>query len=159
MPETGRIGILNVDELKQSEKIENELRTKLKENILLTKEQPIKEYWSIVANIKSEIPYGAGGNETKVGTKQFKGGAKVYIVGSYPGMCESLIVIGQHRHTGKVIRSVVRVTVVENLRVKLIYSKAVRKLYDQEAPSGASMVKTKLDAESLEKNIPIWCKL
>jgi hypothetical protein len=116
------------------------------------------DYWSIVANIKREIPYGEGKTETRIGTKQFKGGAKVYIVGSYPGMCDSLIVIGQNKHTGKFIRSIIGVTTVENFRVKLVYGKAVLNLCNQEAPNGAMIIKTKEDAEHLEKLIPEWCQ-
>jgi hypothetical protein len=57
---------------------------------MLSSEDTNQEYWSVVANIKREQPYGAGGIEIRNGTKQFKGGAKVYIIGSYPGMCDSL---------------------------------------------------------------------
>lgn len=123
-------------------------------SIMLTKKESNQEYWSVVANIKREIPYGEGGAETRIGTKQFKGGAKVYIVGSYPGMCESLIVIGQNKHTGKFIRSVIRVSVVENLRIKIVYGEAARKLYHQNDPKGAYMIRTKSDAESLKNVIP-----
>ncbi len=126
---------------------------------MLSTEDTTQEYWSVVANIKQEIPYGEGGAETRIGTKQFKGGAKVHIVGSYPGMCDSLIVIGQNKHTGKTIRSVVSVKGVENLRIKNVYGDAAIELYNQEAPNGASMISSKEDAESLEKIIPEWCKL
>ena len=126
---------------------------------MLTTKDTTQEYWSVVANIKREIPYGEGGTETRIGTKQFKCGAKVYIIGSYPGMCDSLIVIGQNKHTGKTIRSVVRVDVVENLRIKNVYGDSAVELYNQDAPNGASMISSKEDAESLEKIIPEWCKL
>lgn len=80
-------------------------------------------------NIKPEMLFGEGGKETRIGTKQFKGGAKVLIIGSYSGMCERLILIGQ-----KFIRSVARVTAVENLRVKQLYGKSPLRLRLLEAP-------------------------
>lgn len=40
--------------------------------------------WCVVANIKRECPFGPGGAETKSGTRQFRGGTKVYIAGCYP---------------------------------------------------------------------------
>ena len=117
------------------------------------------EHWGITANIKRELPFGEGGKETRIGTKQFRGGAKVYIVGCYPGMCDSLIVIGQNKHSNKFIRSVIRINVVENMRIKLIYGKSALELCSQEAPNGAFMIKTKTDAEYLLKLIPEWCAL
>ena len=48
-------------------------------------EESNESYWAVVGNIKKEIPYGEGGNETKKGTRQFKGGAKIRIIGSFPG--------------------------------------------------------------------------
>jgi len=74
-------------------------------------------------------------------------------------MCDSLIVIGQNKHSNKFIRSVVRVNVVENMRIKMIYGKSAMELCAQEAPNGASMIKTKDDAEYLLKLIPEWCAL
>jgi hypothetical protein len=38
------------------------------------REQAAEGLWSVVANIKREIPFGPGGTETKVGTRQFRGG-------------------------------------------------------------------------------------
>jgi len=115
------------------------------------------EYWCIVANIKRQIPYGEGGLETRVGTKQFKGGAKVYIVGAHLGTCDSLLVIGQNKHTGRFIQSVVRVTTVENMRVKKLYGKSATKLRSFGDRQGAQMITTKNEAEELVALIPLWC--
>ena len=65
------------------------------------------EHWSVVANIKQEFPYGPGAKETRVGLRKFKGGAKVYIVGAFYGMGESIVVIGQHRSGGKFVSCVI----------------------------------------------------
>jgi hypothetical protein len=125
---------------------------------VLSSEDTTPEYWSVVANIKRELPYGEGGIETRNGTKQFKGGAKVYIIGSYPGMCDSLITIGQNKHTGKFISTVIKVSAVENLRIKNVYGESALSLCKQEAPNGASMITSKEDAEYLEELIPEWSK-
>lgn len=119
----------------------------------------LTEHWGITANIIKELPFEEGGKETRIGTKQFRGGAKIYIVGSYPGTCDSLIAIGQNKHSRKFIRSVIRVNIVENMRIKMIYGKSAMELSAQEAPHGASMIRTKVEAEHLLKLIPEWCAL
>ena len=121
--------------------------------------ETVTEYWGITANIKRELPFGEGGKEIRIGTKQFRGGAKVYIIGTYPGTCDSLIVIGQNKHSNKFIRSVIRINIVENMRIKMIYGKSAIELCSQEAPNGASMIKSKADAEYLLRLIPEWCAL
>jgi hypothetical protein len=86
---------------------------------------PIGPIWSVVANIRKEIPYGPGGKETRNGTRKFHGCAKVYVVDAYWGMGgENVTVIGHYR--GKqYITCVVRTLYLENLRVELVYSPAV----------------------------------
>ena len=73
--------------------------------------------WAIVANIKKEHPFGPGGLETKVGTRQFRGGTKVYIAGCFPGTCDAVVAIGLHRKSRRFITCVVDVRYVENFRV------------------------------------------
>ena len=53
--------------------------------------------WCVAANVKREHPFGEDSVETKSGTRQFRGGTKVYIGGCYPGMCENVVAIGLHR--------------------------------------------------------------
>ncbi len=103
--------ILN-DEIKwQLEKTKNEY-----------KDKPI---WTVVANIVNERTFGPNGSEIKIGTKHFKPGTKVYIIGWHPGTCESIIVVGMARKSRKFIRITIRANWVENLRVKLAYNPAV----------------------------------
>lgn len=123
---------------------------------MTAKSEKRSEYWCVVANVKREIPFGEGHKETKVGTRQFKGGARVNIVGSFPGSCDGLVVIGQNRHSGKFIRSIIKVTVVENLRVKKLYGQSALKLRSCDIPTGAWMVESKADAEGLMHLIPKW---
>nr|GFD56498.1 hypothetical protein [Tanacetum cinerariifolium] len=42
--------------------------------------QEPESYWTAVANIVRERPYGPGGAEIRLGTKHFAPGAKVYII-------------------------------------------------------------------------------
>ena len=75
--------------------------------------------WLITANVIEERKCGEGGHEMRRGTKHFRGGAKVYIVGAYWGMCESVIVIGHHRASGKYVQMTLQKRYLENLRMKL----------------------------------------
>ena len=118
----------------------------------------VNERWCVIANIKSEVPYGPGGIEKKSGVKKFKAGARVSVVGSYPGSCESIIVIGQERNSGKFINYVLRVDKIENLRVKKIYRPKTLEFLEKFSPNGASIVRTKEEAEQLCGAIPEWVK-
>lgn len=119
-------------------------------------EEKQKELWCIVANVKKEVPYGPGGEEIKSGLKKFKAGAKVKIIGSFPGMCEDIVVVGQHRQSGKYIRCVIRAKHVENLRVKPIYSKSIISFIGKYHPNGALMCTTKEGAYELAELLPKW---
>jgi hypothetical protein len=114
--------------------------------------------WSIVANIKKEIPYGPQGSEIKSGLKKFKAGAKVHIIGAFYGMGEDIIVMGQHRKSGKYISCVIKVNTVENLRVKKIYSKKILELLknDKDYQIAQRGFSSKEKAEELAILIPKW---
>ncbi|MDF2477073.1 MAG: hypothetical protein K0S24_2556 [Sphingobacterium sp.] len=81
--------------------------------------------WTLVANIKSEISYGQGKLKTRIGTKQFSPGTRVYIIDWFAGMCKDITVIGLSRDTKRLITVVIRAEWVENLRVKLCYNPKV----------------------------------
>lgn len=121
-------------------------------------EQVEIERWAITANIKKEIPFGPGGKETKIGTNHFKGGAKVYIIGAYFGMCEDIIAVGQQRKTGKYVRCVIRVNNIENMRVKQLYSKSILEMLRDYSPGGATITTSKKESEELMGIIPVWCE-
>src|SRR5688572_23335387 len=90
-------------------------------------EVPVGPIWSVVANIRSEIPSGPGGKETRNGTRKFHGGAKVYIVRVFWGMGgDSVMIIGHYRGK-RYISCVIRNLYLENLRVEMVYSPAVIK--------------------------------
>lgn len=106
-----------------------------------------------MGNIVTERPYGPGGTETRRGTKHFSGGTKVYIVGTYAGMCEDITVVGLARKPRRYIRVTLRVTQVENLRVKPCYQPAVlRKMQPDDLPAGAA----REEAEALRDSLLRW---
>ena len=74
------------------------------------------------ANVLKEIRWGEGGGEIKKGTKHFRGGAKVYIIDYYPGMCESVVVVGHHRASGRYIELSMKAKHLENFRMTTAYS-------------------------------------
>ena len=98
----------------------------------ITEESDVEPIWLITANILQERKCGEGGLETRRGTKHFRGGAKVYVVGAHWGMCESVIVIGHHRASGRYVQLTTKKRYVENLRMTLCYSPTVIELVTTE---------------------------
>ncbi|MCO7226719.1 hypothetical protein [Pleionea sp. CnH1-48] len=137
----------------------NKIKTKYLKGLEVMEREASTELWAVVANIRRDIPYGPGGKEIRNGTNQFRGGAKVHIIGAYFGMCESIIAVGQHCKTGKYVRCVIRANAIENMRVKKIYSRSIWDRLDDYQPTGASITVSKEEAENLMKCIPIWCEL
>ena len=84
--------------------------------------------WLITANVVKERDYGPGGSEQRNGTKHFRGGSKVYIIGAHWGMSESVTVIGHHRASGRYAQMDIRRKHLENLRMTLCYSPKVIQL-------------------------------
>ena len=74
----------------------------------------------LVGNIVAERTFGTK-NEIRKGTKHFSAGTKVYIIDWYPGMCETIIVIGLNKKTKRLIRICLKVDSVENLRIRAVY--------------------------------------
>jgi hypothetical protein len=114
-------------------------------------------YWTAVANIISERPYGPGGIETRNGTKHFRPGAKVYIIDWFPGTCDAVTVIGHHRKSTQLMKLVVRVDALLQFRPKICYSPAVNRIIkehfaDEEGPCRL----TKEFAEQLCDVLPTW---
>lgn len=112
--------------------------------------------WCVVANIKREHPFGPNGAEQRSGTRQFRGGTKVYIPGCYAGTCGGVTAIGLHRKSRKFIRCDVSVTHVENFRVKLVYHPRVLQLIKQDE---RCRITTKDEAERWAAAFPEWQKI
>ncbi len=77
--------------------------------------------WSLVASVRDRTPVGPDGVDERSRTKHFRPGAKVYVVGWYPGLCRSVVVVGFHRGSPRMCRMVIDVKFLENLRVKVVY--------------------------------------
>jgi len=84
--------------------------------------------WAVAANIVEERKCGPGGADTRRGTKHFRPGAKVFVVDLFPGMCENVVIIGQHRRSRRYVKMVIRAEWLENLRPQLVYSPTVVRL-------------------------------
>lgn len=112
--------------------------------------------WCVVANIKRDHPFGPVGVESKSGTRQFRGGTKVYIAGCYHGMCESVVAIGLHRHTLKFITCVVDVQNVDGFRAKVAYHPKVAELIKAD---DRCWIRTKEQVEMWAAEFPEWQRL
>ncbi|UOG72806.1 hypothetical protein MTX78_11780 [Hymenobacter tibetensis] len=121
-----------------------------------------ESYWTAVGNIIRERPYGPGGAETRSGTKHFTPGAKVYIIDWYAGMCQRIIVVGQHRKSKRFITLSIDVRLVENLRPKVCYDPmAIAKFKEHYSPkphynAGSINSLTKEFAETVCQAVPHW---
>jgi hypothetical protein len=109
--------------------------------------------WSVVANIKNECPYGPGGVEVRFGTRQFRGGTKVYINGCFSVTCDTVVAIGQHRKSRRFITCIVNVRFVENFRVRLAYHPSVIKRIREDE---GCWIRTKEEAEKWAAEFPEW---
>jgi hypothetical protein len=111
--------------------------------------------WCVIANIKKEHPFGPAGKEIKIGTRQFRGGTKVYIAGCYPGTCDSVVAIGLHRKSRQFVTCIVDVRRVERFRVKLVYHPAVLTRIRKDV---RCWIRTKEDADKWATQFPEWQK-
>ncbi|MBG8556241.1 hypothetical protein [Hymenobacter guriensis] len=114
-------------------------------------------YWTAIANIVAERPYGPGGQETRSGTKHFQPGAKVYIIDWFPGTCDAVTVIGHHRKSHQLMKLVMSVNFLENFRTKVCYSPAVCRIIEEYvADEGGPHSLTQEFAEQLCEVLPVW---
>ena len=110
----------------------------------------------MVANIKKEHAFGPGGKENKIGTRQFRGGSKVYVGGCFAGTCDSVVAIGLHRKSRRFITCIVNVKHVEKFRVRLVYHPRVLELISRDE---RCWIRTKEEAETWAAAFPEWQKL
>jgi hypothetical protein len=124
----------------------------------LDKENEIVPFWCATASVKGENMFGAE-HLKKKGTKHFRGGAKVYIVDAYWGMCDSVTVIGHHRANGRYIKIDIHVKRLENFRLELVYSPRVENIIREhfhEKDYEAFKAYTKEFAEKIVASLPLW---
>jgi len=109
------------------------------------------------ANVVMSRPYGEDGSQTRKGTKHFRGGAKVYVIDAYGGMCESAILIGHHRANGRYINLTMKVKYLENFRVTSIYSpKVISLIKEHYAGKGIPFSDFEARAQNLCNTVNIW---
>jgi hypothetical protein len=111
--------------------------------------------WCLTANIRERTPFGPGGEIEKAGSKHFRPGARVYVVGWYPGMCETAIVVGYHRGSRRMCRMALHVKYLEKLKAKVVYHPHVLKLMSSE-PTFHSRKGTREEAEEMGHAILAW---
>lgn len=111
--------------------------------------------WLVAASVVAERAFGPGGRERRTGTRHFKPGAKVHIIDWYPGMCENIVVVGHHRKTHQLTKSVIRASWIEGLCLEIVYSPTVIALARDHAGEGQSLL-TKERAEAMPRDIPAW---
>ncbi|MFI0976507.1 hypothetical protein ACH4SP_05710 [Streptomyces sp. NPDC021093] len=93
--------------------------------------------WLVVANVVRFRRYGEGGQELRPGTKAFKGGAKVHLVGGYAGMgYEDVTVVGRSRRTGAYLTIDIPVRHLHTFRASSVHSPAVLRRYAAHGPVG-----------------------
>lgn len=99
------------------------LHMESRENEQPKKSQP-EWVWGLVGNIVDEHPYGQDKRIVR-GTRHFKPGTKVYCLKTHWGDgYESIPVIGRNRK-GKLIEIVMRGDLIENFRLKKVFSPSV----------------------------------
>lgn len=96
-------------------------------NYLFEENNSEKEFeWCLVGNIINKHYFGEN-KEIKYGSKQFRSGAKVYILPTFGGMGhESISVIGLPRNKKKMIEIIIRSKMLKNVRVKKVYKKYLK---------------------------------
>jgi len=115
------------------------------------------ELWAAVANIKKVCHMGPDGTEERNGTKHFQGGAKVYVIDAFWGMCDAVTVVGQHRKSRKWMCLHMPARHLESLRLKLVYSPAVLALMREHyMASGRTEPPGREYAEQICAIVPRW---
>lgn len=116
--------------------------------------QPIpapEPMWLVTANVVRWRRYGERGQELRPGTKAYKGGARVYVVGTYGGMGhEQLTTVGRGRHSARWITIDTAARHLQSFRAKLVYSPAVLRRAGS-GPGWATEEGARRMAESLDR--------
>jgi len=123
-----------------------------------TEKLDLEPFWCATANVKKEILFGEE-HILRKGTKHFRGGAKVYIVDAYWGMCNSVSVVGHHRANGRYIKIDIHVKRLESFRLELVYSPRVAEFIREHyaEKSGTAFKRyTKEFAEKIVASLPLW---
>ncbi|MEV0918540.1 hypothetical protein AB0I93_30340 [Streptomyces sp. NPDC049967] len=99
--------------------------------------------WLVAANVVLWRRYGELGQELRPGTKAFRGGAKVYVIDTYPGGAnEQLTAVGHGRHTNRWITIDTGTRHLHTFRTQLVYAPAVLRRC-------GTRIRTRAEAEEL----------
>jgi len=113
--------------------------------------------WAAIANVKKVCHKGPSGEEEHNGTTHFRGGARVYVIDAFWGLCNAVTVIGQHRKSRKWMCLNMPARHIENLRLKLVYSPGVQALMREHyVASGRTEIPGREYAEDICKKVPRW---
>ncbi|WP_250292867.1 hypothetical protein [Streptomyces atroolivaceus] len=109
---------------------------------------PAGQAWLTAANVVRWRRYGEGGQELRPGTKSYRGGSKVYVIGTYAGVAhEQLTTIGRGRHTGTYITTDMSTRNLHTFRAVPVHSPTVLKLCEEAGAGGCWM--SRQEAEEL----------
>ncbi|MFD9499363.1 hypothetical protein [Streptomyces sp. NPDC060035] len=98
---------------------------------------PPEQAWLVAANVVRWRRYGDGGQELRPGTKSYRGGSKVHVIATYPGMGhEQLTTIGRGRHTGTYITIDMATRNLHTFRAVPVHSPTVLRLCDEAGAGG-----------------------
>jgi hypothetical protein len=111
--------------------------------------------WCVVAKIRESTPYGQDSKETKIGSKHFKPGAKVYIVDWYPGMCTTVTVVGHHRKSNRLITIDINIKYLSDLQIKVVYKPYVLEKIEDKKILGCSSLNEN-QAEEIKAIVAAW---
>ncbi|WP_329206511.1 hypothetical protein OG257_09660 [Streptomyces sp. NBC_00683] len=112
------------------------------------RETPPEQAWLVAANVVRWRRYGDGGQELRPGTKSYRGGSKVHVVSTYPGMAhEQLTTIGRGRHTGTYITIDMATRNLHTFRAVPVHSPTVLRLCEEAGAGGCRP--SRQDAEEL----------
>jgi hypothetical protein len=84
----------------------------------------------VIAKIKPEVEWGEA-KDLRSGSKHFKANAKVYIIGAHRGSCQTVIAIGHHRKSGRIIRIQMQIKYFQDFKLGYLYSKKGLSLYHE----------------------------
>lgn len=117
---------------------------------------PVPGRWVVVANVARVVTRPDEEEIVHTGTKRFRNGAKVYVVAAYAGMCDNVVVVGQHRRSRRWLTVVMPAKHLHGFRPNGIYSPSMLRRLDSLPTSPAAQIKTQEQAIQWARVLPFW---